>query len=163
METFDKDHKGQSRTVRVLSWNVKKRSDWKDKLFHLGKSFPGAIVLLQEAEFWPSTCEFEAEEGIPFYYVVLRPPNCKVALAFPEQYRELWNAQVATHGNSVGIQIGDVGLCASYFPESSYDTDVYAEEVQCAVEVLERLQSWGCSRLVWGGDAHVNLVDHGCD
>ena len=42
-------------------------------------------------------------------------------------------------------------------------TQMFAEEVQCAVNVLERLQTWGCLRLVWGGDANVNLVDHGCD
>ena len=55
--------------------------------------------MMQEAQFWPTTCEFEAEEGIPFNDVVLRPPTCKVALALPEQFRTLWNAQVAACGN----------------------------------------------------------------
>ena len=36
---------------------------------------------------------------------------------------------MTTHGNSVGIKIGDVGLCGCYFPDSSLDADVYAEEV----------------------------------
>ena len=38
------------------------------------------------------------------------------------------------------------------FLDFSYDTDVYAEEVQNAVTVMEKLQSRGCSHLVWGGD-----------